>query len=81
MAQPYVPQIDDGETAPPQSRLQRAKAVYRDVCKQTWGSKKEEFATPEEEEKHEEGQAKAIIMMNFFCLANTGQCVLYKIMD
>ena len=32
-------------------------------------------------EKHEDGQTKAVVMMNIYCLANTLQCVLYKIMS
>ena len=28
----------------------------------------------------ESNQTKAVVMMNIFCLANTAQCVLYKIM-
>ena len=31
-------------------------------------------------EKETDGQTKAVLMMNLYCLANTLQCVLYKIM-
>ena len=41
----------------------------------------EKFATQKDEKKHKNSQTKAVIMMNIFCLANTIQCVLYKIMS
>ena len=31
--------------------------------------------------KHQDGQTKAVVMMNIYCIANTLQCVLYKIMS
>lgn len=81
MSQPYVPQIDEGEIDPSVSRIERAKMAYRKMNKATWGNKVEEFNTEEEKVEHQDGQTKAVIMMNLFCLANTGQCVLYKILD
>lgn len=36
---------------------------------------------PVVKEKEMESQTKGVLMINFYCIANTAQCVLYKIMS
>ena len=36
---------------------------------------------PVVEEKEMDAQTKGVLMINFYCIANTAQCVLYKIMS
>ena len=40
----------------------------------------EKFSTPKEEKKYQNAQTKAVVMMNVYCLANTAQSCIWKMM-